>query len=960
MKVRNKVFLMMIIVAVVSYAALFFIFHLVVFRGFQKIERDRTQSNLQRIEAAFSNSIAQLSTMARDYAMWDDTYFFLQDRTGDYIEKNFVEDTLMNLTLNVVYLFDVNGKVVFQRGFDLGEKKITPIADSFSQLVQSDPLSLIRDACAGKSKSGIYNFSGTPFLVAVWPVLRSNNTGPVRGALLFGRFLDNQEIDKLRKLTQLNFTLRHTSELTIPEEGNMLEQFSDKARYLTIPVSSNKLLGYTLFPDISGKHSFLVTLEVSREIYQQGFSSFIQLGLLVFSVLFLLFVFLFVFLEKEILSRLHAVSTKVATVSDNQGFLSYVSIDGDDEIAGLAHEINKMLSKLESSHQKLLEGEDRFKFLIQNASDVITVIDQGGTIHYQGPSSERVLGYNSALMLGKNFFEYIHPDDLESVKKAIQEAFPKGGQPVSINYRYRRSDGAWIYLESIAHDFLLEKEIEGLVFNSRDITERKMAEKKIAESEAKFRTIFNNSAVAITVTDKEENIISWNPFTEILLGMTTEDLYMKNVSILYPEEEWLRIRQENIREKGIQHHFETCVLRKDGTLIEVDISISVLRNENNEITGSIGVIRDIAETKKAERALRQSQERYRDLVDNVNNIIFKMDTTGRINFWNKFAALYFGFSADEAIGRSFIGTVISPGVFQGDYLGGLLEEIQQNSGKSISRITEHMKKGGEGTWVFWTYRPIFSDQGLLEEILCVGTDITERKQIEQLKDDFIGTASHELRTPMAIIRESVSQILGEMHGKITQAQRELLNVTLGAIDRLGRIVNDLLDVSKLEAGKMQLRKEIVDITALAKTIIDGFFSRAQAKRVELKMRFSHSVIEAYVDKDKIIQVFTNLVDNALKFTNEGFIEISILQKDKDRVIECSVLDTGRGIASENLPKLFSKFEQFGRIHEGQEKGTGLGLAICKGIVEAHGGKITVTSKPEEGTRFTFTIPTSVF
>jgi GGDEF domain-containing protein/anti-sigma regulatory factor (Ser/Thr protein kinase) len=179
-------------------------------------------------------------------------------------------------------------------------------------------------------------------------------------------------------------------------------------------------------------------------------------------------------------------------------------------------------------------------------------------------------------------------------------------------------------------------------------------------------------------------------------------------------------------------------------------------------------------------------------------------------------------------------------------------------------------------------------------------------------------------------------------------------MALSDVDRLSRMIDDLLDISKLDAGKMKMKIEMCEMVALVLKIISSFVPQAKAKGLEMKGNFSKEKIKAYGDKDRITQVFSNLIGNAIKFTQKGYIEISIV--DKEGEIECSVSDTGPGIDKKDLPQLFDKFQQFGHPVSGEEKGTGLGLAIVKGIVELHKGKIWVESQVNAGTKFTFVLP----
>ncbi len=228
------------------------------------------------------------------------------------------------------------------------------------------------------------------------------------------------------------------------------------------------------------------------------------------------------------------------------------------------------------------------------------------------------------------------------------------------------------------------------------------------------------------------------------------------------------------------------------------------------------------------------------------------------------------------------------------------------------------------------------------------------KQLDKLKSDFLSTVSHELRTPIAIMREGVSLCLEGIAGEITDTQRDLLGDTMDNMDRLTRLVTDLLDISKIEAGKLKLRRSSIDLSEILKKVHQNYESQAEEKGIQLNVECPHKPIKLFADKDKVIQIFTNLISNALRFTSsKGEIKLEV--KDNTDYVECCVSDTGVGISKDNLKKMFLKFEQFGRVDGPGYKGTGLGLAICKGLVEKHDGKIWVDSELGKGTKFRFTL-----
>ena len=240
-------------------------------------------------------------------------------------------------------------------------------------------------------------------------------------------------------------------------------------------------------------------------------------------------------------------------------------------------------------------------------------------------------------------------------------------------------------------------------------------------------------------------------------------------------------------------------------------------------------------------------------------------------------------------------------------------------------------------------------------IVAILRDITKEKEVDKMKTEFISTVSHELRTPLTTMREFISIISDEIPGKLSKEQRDYVDIIRSNIDRLARLINDLLDISKIESGKIELKKTFITLPNLVKNVIAALKPKASHKHIELKLSCQAFMSRVYIDTDRIVQVFTNLIENAIKFTPErGKVTVKIINKEKE--LECSVADTGAGIAPENLSKVFGRFQQFGRIAGPGAKGTGLGLAIAKELVEMHNGRIWVESELGRSTTFLFTLP----
>lgn len=248
-----------------------------------------------------------------------------------------------------------------------------------------------------------------------------------------------------------------------------------------------------------------------------------------------------------------------------------------------------------------------------------------------------------------------------------------------------------------------------------------------------------------------------------------------------------------------------------------------------------------------------------------------------------------------------------------------------------------------------------------KSVMEVFIDITGRKKAEQViqqalkaKSDFTSMVSHELRTPLTAIKEGISIVLDGEAGAINKEQKTFLDIAKRNVDRLNRLINEVLDFQKLEAGKMALKMEENDINQVVKEVYDTMFSLAQGKGLGFVINTAEHLPKVKFDRDKIIQVLNNLVTNAIKFTEKG--SINIATTGGDNFIRVSVQDTGPGIKAEDIPRLFHEFEQLEGEVDRKTGGTGLGLIISKEIIESHGGKIWVESKMEQGSTFHFILP----
>lgn len=398
-------------------------------------------------------------------------------------------------------------------------------------------------------------------------------------------------------------------------------------------------------------------------------------------------------------------------------------------------------------------------------------------------------------------------------------------------------------------------------------------------------------------------------------------------------------------------------------------SINPLRGE---VEGSGEVLllgADITEKRKATEELKAytrqlehanaqiKKEKAKDeaILAGIGEGLVVTDENGRITLVNRQAVLMFRWPGREVIGQKLVSEIVLQDD-RGQRISDEMHPVEQalKNGRKAVATGSHLFADKTELPLQISASPVVLD-GKITGVISIFRDLTKEKELDRTKTEFISTVSHELRTPLTSIREGVAQVYEGILGEVNQDQKEFLGIALEEVDRLAAIINDLLDISKIESGKVVLKKSWVDLKEMAEHLVFSYQSLVKNKRLELSAVVPEEMVEVFCDPDKVKQVLTNLLMNAYKFTPEGG-RVTLRVEGDERAARVTVEDNGIGISPESLPKLFEKFVQVGRTAGPGIKGTGLGLAICKSLVEMHQGKIWVESKPRVGSRFIFTLP----
>jgi PAS domain S-box-containing protein len=540
----------------------------------------------------------------------------------------------------------------------------------------------------------------------------------------------------------------------------------------------------------------------------------------------------------------------------------------------------------------------------------------------------------------------------------------------SFNQMSRQMKRSHTRLEEYSQ-LLVQKVDERTYALQQEILEHEFTEAALRESEEKFAKAFRSSpdGMALLSNDTYKHIDVNNKWTEITgysreeaIGAAPSDL---NLWVDLSERDRML---EILGVEGRVFNYEANFVTKEGKRFTGLISSETIEFGGNVF--AIYAVKDISDRKIIEENIKKSEKKYRDLVESANCIILRWDTQGRICFLNDYGLRFFGYQLEDIIGSYVLDTIVSTKDVSGEDLRNMIAEICCAPEKYQLNENENICKDGRRVWVTWSNKPIYDDQGKLIEILSVGTDITDRKQAEKelqsakevadtanrAKSEFLANMSHELRTPLNGIL-GYAQILKRSYDP--EKHKAGLEIIQRSGEHLLTLLNDILDLSKIEAKKLELNPSEFDLPKLLQSITDIFQLQVRAKDVELIYQpLTTLPTTMYGDEKRLRQVLINLFGNAVKFTDRGNVSLTVnvqpCEPNHNYKVRFEITDTGVGIDPDKLEDVFLPFQQAGDRSR-RYSGTGLGLPICQKIVEMMGGNLHVESRLNEGSTFWFEI-----
>jgi PAS domain S-box-containing protein len=653
-----------------------------------------------------------------------------------------------------------------------------------------------------------------------------------------------------------------------------------------------------------------------------------------------------------------------------------------DVMANIGTQLGRVVERARAD-AALRNSEERYRLIAENTGDIITLLDTEARQVYVSPSIRNLLGYDPAALIGHSVFDLIHPEDRPLIARQWQSSTHTDA--VQLALRCRHADGSWRWLE--VHGTAMEQ--HGVYYTliiSRDITARRQAEEALRAAETRYRTLVEQIP-AIVYTARIDDLSSTlyvSPQIEPILGYAPQE-WMANPSLWYdrihPDDragvlDAVRRAQRSDVPLPNEHRSYT----RDGRLVWLQDAARVVRDEAGQPLFLQGITLDITERKLAEEALRASERLYRTLASNFPNgavILFDHDLRFTIADGARLAA--HGLSRELVEGRT-LWEVFAPervAVLEPIYRAVLAGESRQIELETQGYVYEAF------------FLPVRDEQGAIFAGLIVSQDITERKHAEQalveerallarrvqertadlsaanaelaraarLKDEFLASMSHELRTPLNAILGLSEALQEEVYGPLSERQIKSLHSIEESGHHLLDLINDILDLAKIGAGKLELEIAPAAIGPVCEASLRMIRQSALKKQLTIETSIDPAATAVPIDTRRIKQALVNLLSNAVKFTPEGgSIGLEVTADRARQTVHLAVWDTGIGIAADQLPKLFQPFVQLDSRLARQYEGTGLGLALVYRMVELHGGGIEVSSTAGAGSRFAISLP----
>ncbi|MFX1309012.1 MAG: PAS domain S-box protein, partial [Promethearchaeota archaeon] len=627
------------------------------------------------------------------------------------------------------------------------------------------------------------------------------------------------------------------------------------------------------------------------------------------------------------------------------------------------------ISAQKEAQQSLKESEEKYRNLVENAHEGVWAVDENDDTIFVNPKICEMLGYTRDEIMSKNLHFFLE----DSMIKLINSYRNRREMGLKDTYEleFIKKDGTILSTSINAAPILNEDgEFKGSFAFINDITNRKIAEQKLKESEEKYRIISENANDLITITNIKLRLEYINEQVhKRVMGYTEDDLIgTYGLNLIHPDDRKNVLQEIAKTLKTGRGFVEARIRHKDGRYIWTETGGSAIKDKNGELKILL-ITRVIDERKKTEQKLKESEERYRNLIESVPFSIALIDQQGKIVYCNPSIEKLLGYSQEELIGYKFGNLpVIYP-----KYVPRLVKRFQKVlKGEILPPLEiELYKKDKSLIWIrYQTSLVKLGNEVLVQAVinditeqkkadLLIEEEIIKLKELDQIRKDLISRVSHELKTPLVSVCGAAELLLDLFIEEFKDDTRELIEMIEKGGKRLKYLVDNLVDITRIEYKKFKLEKDIYDFSQMIRDCARELMYLIKKRELNLELDLMDDIFLEF-DKIRIEQVILNLLSNAIKNTPpNGKIIVKSLKRNN--CAEIAITDSGIGLTKEEMDRLFTRFGKIERYGDGLEyidiQGSGLGLYISKEIIDLHKGYIWVESEGRnKGSTFTIKLP----
>ncbi|HNB37014.1 MAG TPA: PAS domain S-box protein, partial [Anaerolineales bacterium] len=640
--------------------------------------------------------------------------------------------------------------------------------------------------------------------------------------------------------------------------------------------------------------------------------------------------------------------------------------------------------------EELRASEEKYRGLIKSLTNAISVMDINGNFLYVNDTAASDFGSTPQEVVGRNMRD-LFPEPFASQQMGYVQSVFKIDQEIKYESQSMVKHGLRWFRVTFQPLHNENNEVTQVLINATDINDIKVAqqelqelnrtlEEKVAQRTAEVQDLYENAPTGYHSINAAGKIVLINQTELNWLGYTREEM-IGHPAIEFVSEATRQAFLENfsiLAQRGWVKDVEFDFIRKDGSILPVLLSATAIRDEAGNFVMSRSTIFDNTERKEAELAVRESEATYRALFENSNDGIFLMSATGEELQANQQALGMLGYTLEEylSMGKENQNPFTVEAAQRRDSDEKFAALLNGEKVPLYERV--FTAKNGRKVLVEINLSPVRDENGRIIMVQSVVRDITQRKAAEealhhsrdqlsatnlalqkasQAKNEFLANMSHELRTPLNGILGMSEILLDEIRGPLNERQHNMVNIIESSGRHLLSLINDILDLSKIEAGKLELHFEKVSVMDICQTSLIFIKEPAAKKSIQVEFEADPLVSTVYADMRRLKQILINLLNNAVKFTMpNGYVKLKVKSDADNHLIHFSVIDNGIGISVDDQTRLFTPFTQVDSSLTREYEGTGLGLALVMELVELHNGSVKLESEVGQGSTFTVSIP----